>query len=399
MNTYPLTVIERLIHDELPKQPRTYKQFYASIINELENETNRIMQDLPGVLSTKATYQELEIHLQSIQKGLLLLMQEVVTYIPAVELEKLMKSGDESDSKNGNVIIYYCLEDLLSFLKQHFEHYMNMTYVVPISEYSWERWMITFELEHLEVMLNHAGIDPRLFYIVLGPLYGFSKTTMNNRFTYERLNYLKQLSKGLSSAVSKYEIEDFLMGLHDILLYLNFNDTDYIAYLFQVIEEELEKLPTNREKLAHLYLWEKKVLQQSVKEGLCYRPGESSLKQQVQDWVAGEIKFIKQHEESDELPHLPKELAKFINFKIRVKLSINQVSYLLDIAYEAGIFDRMTKAEILEFMVYFISSKRKDNPSLKSLRNKLYKPPAAIIRSVAKLLSNLLEITNKDFND
>ena len=78
----------------------------------------------------------------------------------------------------------------------------------------------------------------------------------------------------------------------EVLFYFNFNDHDYIAYLYEKLKSLTESLPTKKEKIAALRFQQKSMNQLATKLNNILSHAMPSLKEQINHWIEEEIKFL-----------------------------------------------------------------------------------------------------------
>ena len=393
MNTYQ-EVLDRLIHDELPR-PSTYDEF-AAVVNDIKNETDRMKRNLPMIRSTKGSHEELEMFIHSMQRQLLVWMETVYAYLPEQEQRRLNRFSDVPALTDGYKKIYNYFEDVLQFIQRHFTRYIDISCMIPASRLMEAQDKVTESLALIEQGLGKSDIDPICREIIMKPLYHLIATdAAAHTVTYEKLLYLNELHTGLTDLFTRYSDDNISQKLRERLIYLNFNDPDYYTYVTESIMKDAEENLTSIHKLVLFYEFENEYDQLLVKPGISYIPEEKCLKEELREWITKRIEHIKRTTEILQAPVLPVDFAKFLAYKIFVDMSIEQVSYIVNVLYDKEIIGNdVTKKSIMEFVTYFITTKNGNNLSVKSAINKMYNPGAALVDSVRSLVKYFLTITS-----
>lgn len=393
MNTYPLGVITRLIHEELPKRKNMSKEFNL-LRNKVIKETDRIIKDLPQMMSTKKDHTSIETSIQALQKDLLSSMAEILKYLPMTEWRTVIYPASISPSIDGYRAMYQCMERLLSFILQHFSRYMDAGFMAPVGYLESAKSPGAF-LFRTEEIFERVPIDQKSKQIICKPFHDLVYSTdYTQKIPYEYLVYLNELKECLIVVLETYKEEELAQKMKELLIYLNFNDNDYFLHVVSLIKQELKAIPTTKMKQNKLYELKNNYEQLPVKPGVNYRPGEPSLKQQLSEWILRQIEHVKLSAadvDTAVISHYDR------NYNLFLPVSIDELGCFLYLLYEAEIIRKdVIKKKLAEVVSRHISTKGKEKISAGNLLNKMSKPEARILLSVSKKLEKLIELTKSE---
>jgi hypothetical protein len=130
------------------------------------------------------------------------------------------------------------------------------------------------------------SIDNQLSEIIVSHFRDFCHEKKNGA-TYNQLKYEKEL---MSELVSEGTIESE-GKIIELLFYFNFNDENFVSYLFDKLKQKIDLL-SKKEKIDYLRFEQKNFNQMPTKLIHVLSTNNPGLKQQVNQWLDEEIKFL-----------------------------------------------------------------------------------------------------------
>lgn len=180
------------------------------------------------------------------------------------------------------------LENALDFIEDFFSNYFDRNEKVPAAYLLISIEELCKQLEQLQRCLKTSkAISSKLAAILIRNFDKFcrQKTTT---VTYNELMYQKDLMNELLAEGTLQSEEN----LKVVLFYFNFNDNDYIAYLYGKMKDLSESLSNKKEKIAALRFEQKNINQLPEKLNCHLSSSVPSLKDQINHWIDEEIKFL-----------------------------------------------------------------------------------------------------------
>lgn len=180
------------------------------------------------------------------------------------------------------------LENALDFIEDFFSNYFDRNEKVPAAYFLVSVEELGKQLEQLlKCLKSSKAIGSKLSGILIRNFDKFCKQKITS-VTYNDLMYQKDLMNELltEGAIQSEE------HLKEVLFYFNFNDNDYISYLYGKMKDLSEALSNKKEKIAALRFEQKNINQLSEKLNCHLSSTIPSLKDQVNHWIDEEIKFL-----------------------------------------------------------------------------------------------------------
>jgi hypothetical protein len=180
------------------------------------------------------------------------------------------------------------LENTLDFIEDFFSNYFDRNEKVPATDLLISIEELCRQLEQLKRCLKSSNsIGAKLANVVVKNFERFCNEKTSN-INYNELMYQKDLMNELLTD-GPLESEE---SLKEVLFYFNFNDYDYLAYLYERMKQLIESLSFKKEKIAALRFEQKNINQLSTKLNCYLSSTVPSLKEQVNHWIDEEIKFL-----------------------------------------------------------------------------------------------------------
>jgi len=180
------------------------------------------------------------------------------------------------------------LESMLDFIEDFFGNYFNRNEKVPTAYLMASVKELCRQLEILKktVLANDSSVHA-VGNILINNFNSFCIEKKTSA-TYNELIYQKDLMNQLltdGTLVSENSIKE-------VLFYFNYNDDDYIAYLYEKLKTLAQSLHNKREKIAALRFEQKNCNQLPTRLNYSLSSGMPPLKEQVNHWIEEEIKFL-----------------------------------------------------------------------------------------------------------
>lgn len=349
------------------------------ISHQLEAESEKLPYQLIDDIINKPDVRDKQHYVQVHQAMLIRLLNKVFIYKQAEGLSDKLLGVYQS--------IIFHLEDILNFIEEIFGDHFDKSERVPVPYFLISTGELCRQLALLKEKLETSTeINSTLVTILINNFDNYcngEKTTA----TYNELHYQRDLIKELLSertAASEASIRE-------VLLFFNFNNDDYVAYLYKRLTDLTENLPSKRDKIAALRYEQKIINQLITKLNTIFNNGMPALKEQVSQWIEEEIKFL-------EAAPAPETLLKSEagpEDKIQTSLSVAKLALLLRLMVIDKIITNRVVAQVLRIVVRTVATLQTENISFGSLETKYHNPDRGTINAVKDMLFKWLNILNK----
>lgn len=226
-------------------------------------------------------------------------------------------------------------------------------------------------------------------------LASFEEMLLSDYLSLQKLNYLRELSRQLRQLPS----DSFSENVEELLLYMNFNHKQYTAYKLKQLSEMIHSLPTTHQQLSRTKWLLKINKQQQEHAGFQYCHHCSSLKEQISDWLKHESEYLEYQTLYPDETITKEEIARWQSFKVKMKLSVNELAFFLRVMMENGLIQNQNKTEVADFFARFFSTNNQEMLSAGSIRNKMYNYDSSSASSVQQLFFDLFHTSKKIINN
>ena len=282
--------------------------------------------------------------------------------------------------------ISHHLEETLNFIEEFFGNYFDRNEKVPVTYLSVAMDELCNQLELLKLATSSNAIDPKLANVIFNNFEKFC-LRKSSVVSYNELIYQKDLmselltDQTLSSNASIWEV----------LFYFNFNDDNYMAYLFKHLENLTSALPARNAKIAALRLEQKNINQLRTRLDRTLSANMPGLKEQVNQWIEEEIKFF----ETENLPEPAGKQEFEPDEKIQTSLSVAKLALLIKLMVIDKVITNRVVATVLRASVKIFTTLQQENVSFHSLENKYHNPDRGTITAIKDMLFRWINILNK----
>lgn len=350
-----------------------------SIIGQSAEEQERVKSLLIESIIDKPKIRDKQQFVQVNQAILIRLLDKLHVY----------KQGEGINEKIINLYnsISEHLENSLSFIEDFFGNYFDRNEKVPLSYLTVSIEELCRQLEKLKkVVTSNGKLNSNLTNIIIDNFNHFC-TNLSKGVTYNELMYQKDLMNELLTDNTL----DSEQSIKEVLFYFNFNDDDYIAYLYQQLASTTESLNSKVEKIAALRYEQKSINQLTTRLTAQLTSNMPSLKEQVNQWIEEEIKFL----ETEQAFLKPAKPDIELEDKIQTSLSVAKLALLIRLMILDKIILNRVVAHALRMVVKIFSTAHQENISFGSLETKYHNPDRGTISAVKDMLFRWINILSK----
>lgn len=348
-------------------------------IYQSETEREKVRNELIEGIVDRPKIRDKQQYVQVNQAMLIRLLDKLFSYKQAEGLSEKMLNLYTAISRH--------LENTLNFIEDFFSNYFDRNEKVPVAYLTVSLEELCRQLQVLQQTLkSNEAIDLQLEKILVN---NFNKFCLREKIsaTYNELVYQKELmNELLTDQTLASEI-----SVREVLFYFNFNNDDYIAYLYGKLKALTEPLFTRREKIAALRFEQKNMNQLRTKLNSYVSTSMPSLKEQVNKWIEEEIKFL----EVEPTPEASSKTENEQEDKIQTSLSVAKLALLIRLMVIDKIITNRVVAQVLRIAVRTVTTLQKENIAFGSLETKYHNPDRGTISAVKDMLFRWINILSK----
>lgn len=349
------------------------------IIHQSEIEGEKLPKLLIDGIINRINIRDKHHFVQLHQAMLIRLLNKVFTYQQTKGIDEKVLTLYQSISRH--------LEQALNFIEDLFSNYFDRNEKVPAPYF----FVSTSELCRKVVLLKEkleasTEVNSTLAAILI---HNFNKycNIEKTSATYNELLYQRDLmdellsNKTLASETS----------IREVLFFFNFNDDDYVAYLYKRLDALTADLPSRRDKIAALRFEQKTINQLRTKLSIVFNEGMPALKEQVVQWIEEEVKFL----EAAPVPETLSGTEAEPDDKIQTALSVAKLALLLRLMVIDKMITNRVVAQVLRITVKTVATLQTGNISFGSLETKYHNPDKGAISAIKDMLFRWINILNK----
>ncbi len=373
---------EKLIATLNPSNPNSRNlsaDCIQNLINQSEEEQESVRTSLIEGILDRAMVIDKQQYVQVNQAILIRLIDKIYSYKQKDGLCPILLTAYNT--------INHHLETTLEFIEDFFRNYFDRNERVPLACLLTSIQELSRQIDILkETFESNEGIDFRLTNILINNFKRFCVQKIPGA-TYKELLYQKDLINELLA----HKMLESEVSIKEALFYFNFNDNDYISYVYYKLNALEESLSTKAEKVAALRLEQKNINQLAIKLNCCLCCTMPSLKEQVNHWLEEEIKFLETDLAVEKIHKTDIEAED----KIQTSLSVAKLALLIRLMVADKIVTNRVVAQILRVIIKMFTTINKENISFGSLETKYHNPDRGTINAVKDMLFRWINILNK----
>ena len=349
-----------------------------SLIVRSEEEPEKVKSFLIEGIVDNTTIRDKRQFIQINQAIIIRLLDKLYAYKQCQRLnEKIIDLYD---------IISRHLEEILNFIEDFFGEYFDRDQKAHDSYLIVSLEDLCRQLEKLrKVIASNENFDKSLHDVLINNFTTFCNK--KSGATYYELMYQKDLINELLNG-DTFASE---LSIKEVLFYFNFNDDDYVAYLYKKLNSLVESFDSKTEKITSLRYEQKNMNQLRSKLDSHFTIHMPSLKEQVNHWIDEEIKFLESELSVAKLAKAEQESED----KIHTSLSVAKVALLIRLMIIDKIITNRVVAHVLRIVIKTVTTLQKENISFGSLETKYHNPDRGTISAVKDMLFRWINILGK----
>lgn len=366
---YPLEWFDSLITQTLninnPLLKKFSKQDFIIISEHIEKESKNIQNALKKEIFLLRKKREVRLQVRKYHSTIVYLLDTVI------ENQKTIFQ-DTSELSIVFNLLRSKLEEILSLVENRFLSYLSLDERVPITYLMLSRNELEMKLRKLSTKASESSI---ILKIIIRNLSQFLKSFSGKKITYRQLLYQKELLKGIKN-IGCINDEIIFSEIDKVLIEKNFNSAEYVDYIIEQINSELETEPLAH-RITKLLFFQKEFDRIYSNEKVSFDPNRSNIKNVVENWFVQEINYL--NKKLDIELKVEQEDVASIKFsgdstdnKLECDLSADQIALILRAADESRIVKARSMNHFFKMIVPYLSTPFKRELSYQSVRSKSY---------------------------
>lgn len=236
---------------------------------------------------------------------------------------------------------------LLTEVKATFLHCFDDTKEAPIY------WQLD-QMAKLKANENLLFAGLRKFKLEIGLkellVLKFTQPIPFHRYSFEQLDYLVICQASLLNFCKKIANEQADKLLINHLIYLNFNELDFLVYVKRLIADDLAHLLHDKAQYKRLCEIEQDLVCVPQQRQLGFLKGNDTAQNQLLAYVsAGIVYFHRKADFGGPSENRIKEKIALENYRVKINLSVDALAYLLKLLIETGIIEAKPKSKVFQF--------------------------------------------------
>ncbi|WP_207423763.1 hypothetical protein [Desertivirga brevis] len=246
----------------------------------------------------------------------------------------------------------------------------------------------------LQDVKQHPFLNDGLKSVLAGFLESFNSDKAST-CTYRKVFYFISFQSGLSEVINEKEgagrtVEE---AVYAFLFVRNFNSPDFYAHYVSRVEKRLEDIGIYKDQAFYLLHEIKTVKQYPYFFTENYEPESTDIKTAACNYLREELQYIK---ESESLGSAEFRRGDEGNpYYFHVSMTVAQLNLFFRLMLDSGIIITKRKSQLFQFIANDIGTIRKDNLSVRSIKNKAYGPDKKTVLKVKQHLLTLLSAIDR----
>jgi hypothetical protein len=327
--------------------------------------------------------------------------------------------------------VHECLEELHGFLESEYADCFNANEIVPAAYLKKVQEELAIDFRKVLTAVIKRKVPKQLAAVIVNP-YNAILEARPLQWNYQKIRWLKKFAEVVSSDSSEVpevlqaetpgkrrkgrptkRVKEFYTPVLQQLIYHDFNAIDFKNWLIQAIYEDVDELDSIYEKFERLSYHLKELGKQPVKEGSSYSLIARSVKDDVCDVIAKELKFFedkyklpllsavrlkeKGGEESPALTGIPLErgTSPATETGIHFGMPVPEIGLLFSLMQKAGLITNQNMKQLAAFLAEHCHSIGKDQFAVKNLYNAFSEKDKRTMESLDSKLMDVINLLHK----
>ena len=296
--------------------------------------------------------------------------------------------------------LYTMFDDLLYFIEKRFSAYLNLDlelppYYVTLSQKTWAE-----RLERLNsYFLGTEG--ETIFNFISNNLLRFINARRHKHLSLRALLYRKEIISELELLAASPKMIDAARGLHELLIYMNYNSRGYLEVFTMEIAALANGYKDAAEREHFLQKQDHMLRRLYCNTAIGLHLEKEPIKGMIKAWIKDQLSLFSQNLADRVVPYgnvpagfIPAKNAPAID-KIYCTFSSGQLAILLRALEQAGLVKVPSLSGLYKAIVPYLSTLRKPELSVDSVRSKSYLFDEKTREDAIQLLEKMIDKIRK----
>ena len=316
-------------------------------------------------------------------------------------LDRLYGQEQQSKDPGAEVHRFYqgfsqAILALLSFIEERFSKYFDKGEKVPDVYLALVRQEVRQKLAALSKILQSKAADELIAGQLFQKLGAFVAPPKAMTLAYREIMFYKELVKELEDLTHWEKGSGMYSGLQQLLIYLNFNDKEFINEMVNRMVAELQGMEDLNEKIDRLLLYSKAINQLQLKPDSGLNARHPSVKNQLGSWFAEELSYLERklagfQTVTAAAPPDPKDIKN----KILCHLPVDQLGIFFRASADLKLISAGSQKALFEQIAPWLATPHRGSLSPDSMRSKSYSPEKRDLEAVKDILMQLFRQIGK----
>jgi len=363
--------------------------YYYQILSECTKDFKRTIR-LKAFESNESEFRKL---ISNVQKTLMFYIKELYK-LHKIDLSNVKYGIKDNYSKQDYIsVIYISLVEKLNFLYENFSEEFNKNHPVPYYSEKINVNKISEKISDIQEYFDERGTDVLLEDIICEQFGRIVIYEHPNRVTYHELDYFIDL---INEFTKQFLTQDSVTFTDDdivsFLISHKFNHLNFIHYVTNKIRKDINSISDLTKKKLRL-LYHRNFVKQSFEfSDKMYDPNARSASVVIQDWIANEVKLVKQYSPNKvDNPVINQNES----LKLKTSLSIRQLSVLIKTLSDCDIILSNSQTDLARWICANFKNENSENFSVDQARNHLYNKDPMILERIKDLGIEIMNVINE----
>jgi|GEM_PF-6993669 len=398
---YELESLDTMISENLHPKHWLHKRSTPEQENQLlllgqqaHNESSKFRKRFKSVVYSLEKEKHRELFVQQHISSFIHLLDTLTHFLmPGIHETFAACTVDTLLSKIYKSLYLTCRENLEE-LQTVFPQYTNYDHKIPDHEWALLQYKWSNEIKTVKQKLSRLKTDKSLIDMLLAYLYNITDSNKQPTISYRKMRYLNDLLIGIRNLKPTKRIANQCPPITTLLIYLDFNTTEFKDYLVDFICKSTASLTDPKARIERLSFFYKQISQLHIRPGATLRLATKSVKEDVKEWVAREIKY---QEKTNTIGFItPASFNQNVyNKGIWYNYSVEELALFKRIEHEAGMISNKKIRPMIEDFAKIAHTSTQHNISPKNLYNLFYNIELSTINSLHDKLFLLINQLQK----
>lgn len=326
-------------------------------------EKENIRKELMHPAGEINTQKMMKLHVQRYQSSIVYLLDKLFAYQNECSNPMLNK---------GYAAIIPMLHELLVLIEERFAHYFNEEEKIPDAFLQSEKQGFCNKISLLKKSLNKTIDDNVLISIVFTVLGIFSNHSATVFITHHHFKYAQLLMTEMHHLICRKEL--IRLDIIRLLVYLNFNITEFKNYMVEYITAKIKSAKNRQEKAERLLLQYQFINQIQPMDGMALKPQSASVKEDIMEWISNELQCMEKTNDSRmEAAKAVKNKEEMPEAGIYYLLTVEEIALLKRIMKDSGYISNRNITVLMKDVSKMAHSVNQYDVSWQNLYNSFYR--------------------------